>query len=328
MPGELVDPSGTMFAFSYIAMHLIDKKQQQAAQNLMALLDFLVPSLEFVKVALSGIVAHFVLLYLFSFCLRKLFKRPNGSNLQIKILAFAYMLYCFFIDQFYNGILNTTSVTVDLSDFLYSDEQILATDKSPCFFEDGIEMDIFRGAPKSTLSYKIFLKQNERKPCFLSSHLAEMQRLEKIFYLTAEPTKDLSSNIIQAIARKDTFGNLNPICESVRTLIFRKNFRRDIMNFFVFVLNLYSSFGIHQKAISGLGYFINRRLPRTGKDRYTSYFSLNDFIQDHSLVAPLSFVQFAYLFKIYFALLALPLVLNMAHYARSRLSDRIQRAAR
>ena len=252
----------------------------------------------------------------------------------MKILAFAYLLYCFFIDQFYNGILNTTSVTVDLSDLLYSDEQILATDKYPCFFEDGIEMDIFRGAPKSTLSYKIFQKRNEKEPCFLLAqnakfgHLAEMQHPEKIFYLTAEASKDFTPKIVQAIGRKDTFSNLNPICESVRTLIFRKNFRRDVKNFFVFGVDLYSSFGIFQKGVSGFADFINQGLPRTGKDGYTNYFSLNDFIQDHSLVAPLSFVQFEYLFKIYFGLLALLLALNMAHYVWSHLFDRIQRATR
>lgn len=65
VPGELVDPSGVLLAFNYVAVHLIDEKQQQAAQSLMALLDFLVPSLEFLKVALTGILAHFVLLYLF-----------------------------------------------------------------------------------------------------------------------------------------------------------------------------------------------------------------------------------------------------------------------
>ena len=130
----VVDPSGVLHSFNYILNHLITEKNK-ATQSLMVLLELIIPSLEFLKAALCGFLVYFVLFYSFVFCLRRFFKKPKGSNLQIKIFAFAYLIYWFFINQFYNDILNTSSVTVDLSDILHSEERILNSDRIPCFFE-------------------------------------------------------------------------------------------------------------------------------------------------------------------------------------------------
>ena len=160
VPGEIVNPSGVMLAFRYIPAHAINEKSR-IVQSLVALIDLLVPSFELLKIAAAGILAYGILFYSFSFCLWKFFKKPMKTNLQIQILAFAYLIFLFFIDEIYNACISTQSVTgkysdnlikwssliqrktfnplfsftVDISDLLHSDEQILGSKKTPCFFE-------------------------------------------------------------------------------------------------------------------------------------------------------------------------------------------------
>ena len=70
----------------------------------------------------------------FDFCLLKLvtelkvFKKFSKEiNLQVKILAFGFTLFWFFMDQFYNGNMSTENITVDVSDLLYSEQQLINT---------------------------------------------------------------------------------------------------------------------------------------------------------------------------------------------------------
>ena len=130
-----MDPSGVLHSFHYILVHVINEKKQ-LVQSLMTLVNLLVPSIELLKITVCGILAYRIFFFSFLFCLWKFFKKKsNKTNLQIKILAFAYLLYWFFIDSIYNAIISTESITVDVSDLLYSNEQILNTKKTPCFFE-------------------------------------------------------------------------------------------------------------------------------------------------------------------------------------------------
>lgn len=122
----------------------------------MALANLLVPSFELLKTAVYGILGYRIFFFSFLFVLWKFFKKPK-SNLQIKILAFFYLLYWFFVGEFYNCSISTESITgrypnfskiispslklmlsfrpVDSSDLLYSESQILNTKKTPCFPE-------------------------------------------------------------------------------------------------------------------------------------------------------------------------------------------------
>ena len=115
-------------------MHVINKKDL-VVQSLMALLNLLVPSVELLKIAVYGILEYHILFFSFLFCLWKFFKKSKKANLQIKIMAFAYMFYWFFISSFYNAIISTESITVDTNDLLHSEERILNTKRTPCFFE-------------------------------------------------------------------------------------------------------------------------------------------------------------------------------------------------
>ena len=127
------------------------------------------------------------------------------------------------------------------------------------------------------------------------------------------------------MARQSTFTNTNPIIESVRALVFKKNFRKDLRKYFNFVINLYGQYGLFQKGIEGFSDFQSHSVPKTGgPDGHLNYFSLSDYISHYSKVDVLKFVQLDYLFRIYFAILGLLLFCNMAHYAKVRLASPIR----
>lgn len=148
---------------NYITVQGI-KEEKRDNEGFTILLDLVVPPLEFLVVALGGLLIHLVCLGLFALGLRKWRQRPTGKHLQIKILGFFFFLFWFFIDQFYNGKfdciqcnafreilveevlilssaiyfignLSTENITVDVSDLLLSEEQILRTKREPCFLD-------------------------------------------------------------------------------------------------------------------------------------------------------------------------------------------------
>lgn len=86
-------------------------KKAPVVQSVTALVNLLVPSFAFLRIAIAGILVYGILFYTFSFCLRKFFKKSKKTNLQLKILAFAYLLYWWFIDEIYNATISTESVS-------------------------------------------------------------------------------------------------------------------------------------------------------------------------------------------------------------------------
>lgn len=103
IPERFVEPSKPLAAVNYVSVQSI-KEEKRSSGGFSSLLDLVVPPLEFLTATLSGVLMHLVCLCLFSLVLRKLFKRSKGTHLQIQILAFFFLLFWFFIDQFYNGI--------------------------------------------------------------------------------------------------------------------------------------------------------------------------------------------------------------------------------
>ena len=129
-----MQPSSLIASVNYIVLHQINEKKR-ATKSFASLAELLVPSLEFLAATMAGILVYLICLGLFSLCLAKLPGGSRESHLPIKILAFFFMLFWFFIDQLYNGNLSTESITVDVSDLLYSEEQLRRTDKEPCFLD-------------------------------------------------------------------------------------------------------------------------------------------------------------------------------------------------
>ena len=188
-------------------------------------------------------------------------------------------------------------------------------------------MDIFGGAQKSSLLYKVYEKRNRNNTCFLLKrnvrfgHLMNMKNLDRVFFLIADVAADFAPKIIQAMGTKNTFTYLKPIYESVRTLIRRKNLKKEFADYLDFCIDFYLSLGIFQKGVSGFADFQSHAMPKTGKDGFVNYYHLSDYIEDHSLVVPLTFYQLDYLFRIYGSILILLAALNMGHYAQARLVD-------
>lgn len=334
IPQSVVDSTNVIHSLNYILSHLINEKQQ-TTQSLRTVFELLVPSSDLLKIALIGVLLYFVLLYSFSFILKRFFGEKKQPNHQIKYLLFAFVLFLFFVEQFYHGTINTESVTVDLSDILYSNERILNSDFEPCFLEERIEMSIFKYAPKSSLAYKIYLKRNRNDPCFLLKknaglgHLAQMKNLKRLFFLIADLAIDFMPKLFQSIGKQNTYSNLSPICESVRTLIIRKNLRKDIKDYLNFVINLYTSAGIFQKALTGFGEFSGFIFPKTGSgDAFVNYDNLQSYLEAHSLVSLVTFHSLDYFFRIYFSILTLLLALSLRKYVQKCLVRLIKKLCR
>ena len=135
-----MDFSNTVTSFGYHLFQVIDKKlSSQNEQSLIGLFNFLMPSLSFLLLFFAGVLLYFACSLVFSY-----FKKFKKQSLQFKILSFAYLLFLFFICQFFNGNLNTSKIIVDDSDLLYSKQQILETKKEFCFIEkSNAEVDYF-----------------------------------------------------------------------------------------------------------------------------------------------------------------------------------------
>ena len=110
--------------------------EEKLTQGFSSLVNLVVPPLQFLMAALAGLLLYLLALYLFSLCLRRWLNKLKGPSLQSKILGFFFLLFCFFIKELYNDNLNTENISVDVSDLLYSEEQLLNTHRQPCFMDE------------------------------------------------------------------------------------------------------------------------------------------------------------------------------------------------
>lgn len=85
---------------------------------------------------MGGVLLHLLALFLFSFCLKVLLRKPKRSSLETKILAFFFLLFSFFSRQLYLSNLRTDKISVDVSGLLHNEEQILNTEMQPCFLDE------------------------------------------------------------------------------------------------------------------------------------------------------------------------------------------------
>ena len=160
---SLVAYSDVLLSIAYHPFQLINKKNQ-SKKSLAKLISFLIPSFSFLLIFVLSLIFYLADLFLFSLASSRLtslkrlrtFKitqqKLKGSRL--KILTFSFMVFVFFIKNFFGNNLNTTIVILDFSDLLYSIEKLLETDKEFCFLERSIE-------------YEYFERVRQAKICFL-----------------------------------------------------------------------------------------------------------------------------------------------------------------
>ena len=135
---QFVDYTDVVMSFSVFPIQTIDKNiDDQNEKSLMNIFEFLIPSLSFVLLFFAGFLFYFASSFVFSY-----FKKLKKQSLQFKILSFAYLLFLFFMSEFFNGNLNTSNIIVSTDDLLYSTQQVLATRKEFCFLEKSSEFSV------------------------------------------------------------------------------------------------------------------------------------------------------------------------------------------
>lgn len=114
-------------------------------KSLRNLFNFLVPSVQFLTFALIGCLLFWIVSWLFSRFKRQERSMPARRNLPKKIVSFFFVVFLFYVLQFYANTLNTESIVVNTEDLLFSKDQILKTNKEFCFWENSAtEINFFK----------------------------------------------------------------------------------------------------------------------------------------------------------------------------------------
>ena len=129
------------FSKSFYQLQLINEKlKNENEKNLISLINFLIPSIEFISLLLACMLIYFVTKSFFSSATKLTNQKANKKqNFKIKTLSFFYLLFLFFIQNFFTNNINTGNVIVDTSDLLYSKNKLLDTKKEICFPEKNTE---------------------------------------------------------------------------------------------------------------------------------------------------------------------------------------------
>ena len=139
---RFVDFTSAMASLLILPTQLIEQKitksKYTGLTGLVSFFSELIPSFSFLILIMVGLFAHFGLLAVFLLY----FKKFNRNRL-VSVLVFSFVLFFFFIEQFFSGNLNAMNVIVDVSDLLYSKEKVLNTDKEPCFLEGAAEIEYY-----------------------------------------------------------------------------------------------------------------------------------------------------------------------------------------
>lgn len=158
---DLVDYLGTpFFTTSFSPLQLIEKMNQKSAHLPDgAMFEFLAPPLNFLFIVMVGFLIYRVLLLLF---LRS--KRSSGGPFQqtwqIKMLTLANLLFLFFNRKLFEGNLNTSNVLVKTDELLYSEEQVLNTQKEFCFVDESSRVNYLKNV---SITCKVLLTQVKRQ---------------------------------------------------------------------------------------------------------------------------------------------------------------------
>lgn len=250
-PSTVVDYSSVIGSLNFFSLQTINHKL--ANQDLVGLIIFLVPSFEFLTASLGCLLISLVFRHLFSSGLRIDFGQNRRRNLQTKVLAFFHLLFLLFALQLYNGSLNTSNLITDTSDLLYNDEQIRNTKRESCLFEESFgDLDNFRFASKGSLMHHIYLKRNKSEICYVLQNNGFgniFKNVDQKFAIVNDQMAELEIKFLHAMGKKDSFINQNPIFQSLRTYIVRKNLRKDIKKYFDSMNNRFTSVGFLVKVI-------------------------------------------------------------------------------
>lgn len=136
--------------------------------------------------------------------------------------------------------------------------------------------------------------------------------MNKIFLLGVDSAVSFQSKVVQLFVERDTYTNSIPIWQSPRTMILRKDLRKDFKLYFDLTVNLLREFDFLNKAFRDFPYSqmleSRHQTDSYGRDLYTNFNSLQAYINRHTSIAPLSFADLDYLFRLFFLLLVSPLV--------------------
>ena len=137
---------------SFSPLQLIDRFANQVVKkSLSSLYHFLVPSTAFLALMTVGCLLYWLSSELFLRLEKS--SRPSGKRLRLKTLSFFYLLFLFYIQQFFGANLNTMSVVVSTLELLYSNDQILRTQKEFCALEQGAELDFYKNVSFLLIEY-------------------------------------------------------------------------------------------------------------------------------------------------------------------------------
>lgn len=148
---SLVGYSDVLLSIAYHPFQLINRKTQlQHEKSLTKLIRLLIPSTSFLIFFVFTFLLYLVDLFLLfkSSHLRKfrIGRKLLHPNLRPRMVTISFVLFMFFIKSFFGNNMNTSTVILDYSDLLYSNQQLLRTTKEFWFLSK-----MFNNIPNWTL---------------------------------------------------------------------------------------------------------------------------------------------------------------------------------
>lgn len=141
-----------------------------------------------------------------------------------------------------------------------------------------------------------------------------MRDLQKVFLLLPDINLKLTSRIIQALVKKDTFIGEQKLYEILRAFVVKKNLDKQMLAFLNRYVQTVLQFGLFQRMFTNIpNWTVLEMAKEGGRDGFMTYLSLSDFIEKNTFIGPLPFSKLDYFFRAYIVLQSLLVVTCLIH---------------
>lgn len=140
--------------------------------------------------------------------------------------------------------------------------------------------------------------------------------LKEVFLLLPDLNLKLTSRVIQALVKSNTFIGEEKVYEILRAFIVRKNMEMGKMKFLNRFVQIVVQFGFYRKMFHNIPNWTLFPLPKEGgNDGYLTFLNLSDFIEEYTRVTALPLSRLDYFFRACLILQCILLFAQLTHYA-------------
>ena len=141
-----------------------------------------------------------------------------------------------------------------------------------------------------------------------------------MFLLLPDLNLKLTSRVIQALVKSNTFIGEEKLYEILRAFIIRKNLEVEKKAFLNRFVQTVVQFGFYRKMFNNIPNWTVFDLPKeSGEDGYQTFLNLFEFIEEYTRVTALPFGRLDYFFRLCLALQCVLLFAQLTHCTLKKL---------